>query len=544
MKKLYFIFYLSLINFGVNAQTFNEILGRPTDSTITISILFNQNVTVCWEYGTTLNALNSKTPTYSAAIDTPLEIDFTGLIPNTKYYYRTCYKAIGSSSNFLYGNIHSFHTQRSIGSSFTFTIEADEHLYDPSQGSPKLYQINLANQKKDSGDFMISLGDIFGDDHTPNTTTSAQMKAKHLFYRQYLTSLCSSSPFFICLGNHEGENDFLLNQTPPNNIATYATLWRKFYYPNPSPNAFYSGNNVEENFGMGKPENYYSWTWGDALFVVLDSYRDQCDTSVNPKKWNWSLGLPQYSWFKNVLESSKAKYKFVFAHHSNGQQRGGINSAKYFEWGGYEVSKTGPPVYKFDINRPGWSKPVHQLMVDNHVNIFFQGHDHLFAHETLDGIIYQEVPMAADSTYKSGITDWGSYYTKDTLAGSGHLSVQVSPDCVQVNYILAYLPQDTLYNNKNGTVAFSYSLGTCITNTKNFESDEIKSLNIYPNPFTSYIIINDTYAQEFVQLWNIYGQIIYEGNNLEDQDFSILEKGIYILRINGKNTFTSKLVKE
>ncbi len=171
MKKLYFIFYLSLINFGVNAQTFNEILGRPTDSTITISILFNQNVTVYWEYGTTLNALNSKTPTYSAAIDTPLEIDFTGLIPNTKYYYRTCYKAIGSSSNFLFGNIHLFQTQRSIGSSYTFTIEADEHLYDPSQGSPNLYQINLANQKKDSGDFMISLGDIFGDDHTPNTTT-------------------------------------------------------------------------------------------------------------------------------------------------------------------------------------------------------------------------------------------------------------------------------------------------------------------------------------------------------------------------------------
>lgn len=63
MKKLYFIFYLSLINFGVNAQIFNEILGRPTDSTINMSILFNQNVNVYWEYGTTLNALNFKTPT-------------------------------------------------------------------------------------------------------------------------------------------------------------------------------------------------------------------------------------------------------------------------------------------------------------------------------------------------------------------------------------------------------------------------------------------------------------------------------------------------
>ncbi len=181
-------------------------------------------------------------------------------------------------------------------------------------------------------------------------------------------------------------------------------------------------------------------------------------------------------------------------------------------------------------------------MVDNHVNIFFQGHDHLFAHETLDGIIYQEVPMAADSTYKSGITDWGSYYTKDTLAGSGHLSVQVSPDCVQVNYVLAYLPQDTLENNKNGTVAFSYTIGTCITNTKTFESDDAKPLNIYPNPFSSKIKLNDRYAHELIQLWNIYGQIIYEGNQLENQDFSSLEKGIYILK--HEHAKAIKLIKE
>ena len=34
--------------------------------------------------------------------------------------------------------------------------------------------------------------------------------------------------------------------------------------------------------------------------------------------------------------------------------------------------------------------PVHQLMVKNGVTIFFQGHDHLFARQERDGMVYQE----------------------------------------------------------------------------------------------------------------------------------------------------------
>ena len=37
-------------------------------------------------------------------------------------------------------------------------------------------QVTLDNMAKDSADFLLSLGDIFGDDHTPATTTSADMQ--------------------------------------------------------------------------------------------------------------------------------------------------------------------------------------------------------------------------------------------------------------------------------------------------------------------------------------------------------------------------------
>jgi len=183
-------------------------------------------------------------------------------------------------------------------------VESDEHLYD-KKGVKSIYRICLNNQANDTPDFMLSLGDIFGDDHTPETTTYEDMDTLHKTYRPLFGSICHSIPFFVSLGNHEGENDYYLGQTPPNNIATYGTLWRKFYYPNPYPNNFYSGDTVHEGFGMGQPENYYAWTWGDALFIVLDVYRTECYATLLPKpqNWNWTLGFTQYTWLKTTLQN-------------------------------------------------------------------------------------------------------------------------------------------------------------------------------------------------------------------------------------------------
>ena len=39
------------------------------------------------------------------------------------------------------------------------------------------------------------------------------------------------------------------------------------------------------------------------------------------------------------------------------------------------------------------------------VTIFFQGHDHLFAHQQLDGVTYQALPNPADYTYSAFNSD-------------------------------------------------------------------------------------------------------------------------------------------
>jgi len=527
---------LLLLIFGcklVYSQTFTEILGRPTNTTITISILFDQKEDVYWEYGTTSGTYNLSTTPMVAPVDTPLEADFTNLLPDTKYYYRTRYRAFGSSTSYQAGIEHTFHTQRAQGSTFTFDVEADEHLYD--YGDANLYNITLKNEALDNPDFLITLGDIFGDDHYPWTITSNTCDSLHRLYRAHLGTICHSIPFYICLGNHEGEKEYYLDSMPPNNLAVWSTLWRKFYYPNPYPNNFYSGDTVHEGYGIGQPENYYAWTWGNALFVVLDVYRYDCyyaDTTAKPGDWEWTLGYTEYSWLKNTLENSTAQFKFVFAHHVSGESRGGIVPAKLCEWGGY--NKNG--IYAFTSKRPGWAKPIHQLFVDNGVNIFFQGHDHLFAHEVLDSVTYQEVPMAADSTYIKGMVANGAAYMTDTIDASGHVRVTVSPSCVQVDYVRAFLPADTVSGvHHNREVAFSYTLGNCATAVeKRTKTDEY--VKVFPNPAKDNLTVafsKDTKTFQ-ISLINALGQTLLQSQS-NIVDVSHIQNGIYFLNIRTEN---------
>lgn len=515
------------------AQTKSIILGRPTDKTVTASILFDQKVEHYLEYGNIQGQYTMATQIISNQANIPDEVEMDKLLPDTKYFYRLRYRN-AKNSNFEASPEYKFHTQRAPGKSFKFLIEADEHLYD-KKGVRSLYKITLENQAKDSADFMLSLGDTFGDDHTPNETTSEDMDALHKDYLQYLGNVCHSMPFFFCLGNHEGENGFYLKQNAPDNIAVYGTLWRKFYYPNPYPNSFYSGNMNREEYGMDLPENYYAWTWGDALFVVLDVYRD-CDVNEKPQKWDWTLGETQYKWLTKTLESSQAKFKFVFAHHTRGQGRGAVATASGFEWGGYDGN-----VYKFDTYRPGWELPIHQLMVKNKVNIFFQGHDHLYAKEELDGLIYQEVPMPSDSTYQIGVLANADAYTDITLDGSGHIRVTVNPDCVTVDYVRAYLPKDTVGGkHRNNEVAYTYTVGSCTTGLN--DTKKYEPISVYPNPATNKVhILTENKDQQFkIQMLNIYGQLIMSSESNE-LDVSRIPNGVYLIKIEFEN---QKIIKK
>ena len=206
---------------------------------------------------------------------------------------------------------------------------------------------------------------------------------------------------------------------------------------------------------------------------IVDEYEELTRHSGNP--WDNTIGDTQYEWFKNTLEDSDAKHKFVFTHHVLGSGRGGIERAMEFEWGGYTPScapvtcfaythgffpdgverSADDPEWEFDTQRPNWELPIHQLMVENGVTILFQGHDHLFARQELDGIVYQSVPNPADDLFYE-VRNQAAYRSGDILPNSGYLNVTVSPDEVRVDYIRSYLPKHETDGRRHGSVDYSY----------------------------------------------------------------------------------------
>lgn len=117
---------------------------------------------------------------------------------------------------------------------------------------------------------------------------------------------------------------------------------------------------------------------------------------------------------------------------------------------------TNAGVWEFDRRRPNWELPIHQIMVENGVTIFFQGHDHLFVHQELDGIVYQSVPNPAGDTYAA--RNRNAYLSGDILDPSGYLNVTGSPDEIEVKYIRSYLPEDEVDGHQHGEVAYSYTV--------------------------------------------------------------------------------------
>jgi hypothetical protein len=420
--------------FDVPASTFNVVLGRPTDNSITLSVLSAVDQTVSIDYGTSPGNYTSRTDPVSLHANLPAEIALTNLMPDMEYYYS------------IDGVENTFHTARALGSTFTFTIQADSHL--DSNTSSAVYEQTLANQRADNPDFVIDLGDTFmTEKYKPFTTAEPQ----YLAQRYFMSQLTDTASLFLVLGNHDGEG------APRGNAGTEISAWsastRIKYFPNPIPDDFYTGNTTREQ-NVGLLQDYYAWTWGDALFIVLDPYWFTPPTkSRTTDLWNPTLGEEQYQWLRSTLEASDARWKFVFIHQLIGgldkDGRGGVEVAPFHEWGGNDPDGA----YAFDQYRPNWGLPIHQLLLANNVTAVFHGHDHLFVKQELDGIIYQECPQpgTAHSTTNNA-AEYG-YTSGDVLASPGHLRVTVSPEKVIVDYVRSSLSAD-----QNGQVAYSYSI--------------------------------------------------------------------------------------
>jgi hypothetical protein len=520
----------------VNPSIYNTLLGRPTDRSIAISVMVAKAGDKAWvEYGAALTpdkqgiAASTASAAVASKAGEPVTIELADLVAGSKYYYRVHYQAGGQGD--AVDNIHSFRTQRAKGRTFHFGVQGDTHpeRYNNKMFHPELFKLTMEQVRLRQPDLYFTLGDDFSIEKIIENFKAANYPAGHKFYKgvegklapeqyavlpkpfdqamlidgngapkgyaayrelreQYFGLMGAATVLMLTNGNHEQAHLANLGGIF-NNAAIWAADGRLKYYPQPAPDAFYSGDSLKLAARNGYPtlaapdgllRDYYAFTWGDALFVTLDPYWHSEEVSPDSTlyddpepKWGATLGDAQYQWLKQTLETSTAKWKFVFAHHVNGNNRGAAAIVGSQEWGGEPG---------FAENRKGWAKPIHQLFADTKVTIFFQGHDHMYARERVDGVVYQEVPNPGDNSYFAyncdaygppsikwqGPAGYGKYEPDYSvrLPDTGFLDVTVSPDSVRVEYVRTYRAIDLQTNangqfsgkEQNGEVAFRYTI--------------------------------------------------------------------------------------
>ncbi len=228
-------------------------------------------------------------------------------------------------------------------------------------------------------------------------------------------------------------------------------------------------------------EDYYSFEWGDALYVVIDPFQytpvkpyagavagEQNDEAQTTDQWGWTLGQQQYDWLNDTLKNSNAKFKFMFSHHLLGGQlagggtagpagyvRGGAAAADFFEWGGKNADGSDG----FASHRPTFTHgPISQIMQESGVTAYIHAHDHQYAQENVDGITYLSMPA-------TGMTGNGfNLYTEGAnngetikvLPNGGHVRVTVDPNANTATS--EYVRSDETNAAVNGSVSHTFAM--------------------------------------------------------------------------------------
>lgn len=408
---------------AVPAHDLDVILGRPSARGVAISLLSPQEaraVRVVVEPGGFSRPATLKP-------GEPQVIEVSGLRGGGSYRYRV--ESTASTSLLAAGE---FRTAPPPGTSFRFVVQADSHLDDNT--NPAVYMQTLANMAADRPDFLVDLGDTFMVDKFRPFETA---KSQYLAQRFYLGQPGLSLPLLLVTGNHDGEVGWASRESP--GMTEWARGMRERYFPKAGGSDFYASG--------PSGTNSFAWQWGDALFVVLDPFgASTARARPDDDGWVWTLGKPQIDWLDQTLSASKARHRLVFIHHLVGghpgsraqEARGGAEASRFFEWGG----QNGDGSASFATKRPGFREPIHDLLRRQGVELVFHGHDHLYARQERDGIVYQAVPQPghrAEVANHSG-AEYG-YASGEILGSSGYLRVTVGPGALSVDYVRSRLSE-------------------------------------------------------------------------------------------------------
>jgi hypothetical protein len=267
-------------------------------------------------------------------------VTLSGLRPGSRYYYRVA----GAQKT------ASFRTApEELGSGFTFAVVGD------SGTGSKAQQAVAGLLERMQPDLILHTGDVVypkGDD--------ADYDPK--FFAPY-RRIIGSVPIFPSLGNHDVETK---------NGAPYL---ENFHLPR---------NNPEDT------ERYYSFDWGNAHFVALDSELYYDDEGGDPGR--------QKAWLERDLGETRQPWKFVFFHRPP-----------------YSSSEHGSDLVVREDLEP--------ILARHGVDLVFNGHDHDYERTVqIKGVTYVVTGGGGKDLYEAGESEWTAF------SRSAHHAVRVRVD--------------------------------------------------------------------------------------------------------------------
>lgn len=389
-------------------------LGKPTHSSITINLVAGEKDITCYlsfkKFNDSADEPWQQTKVFSIDALDPAEIVLKPLLSGTLYQYQV-YAYLKNDTDIQLVSENNFRNQRKESAPFSFAVISDSHI------APFYKErLEILSEISDSilsrkTEFLLMLGDNI-QTFTSHGGPMLKERFGPILYsalRRGLSELPSSVPVFAVNGNWEGENGwhFIREQT----LARQA---RMAWIPNPGPGTYPEGG--------GENEDYYGFTWGDVLCLVLNvtgyTPSDHALQSPKGRADDWTLGDKQKSWLFQQLSKSKARWKLLFVHHTVGGNGGDEVNSRYGRGGG-RAAKTGEQAI------------IHKWMRQFGVQALFYGHDHVFTDIPVDGIHYICVGSAgAPWKFPESVTGYRKFWTS-----SGYTWVDVHKDKLKISFI-------------------------------------------------------------------------------------------------------------
>jgi len=435
----------------------SEAVFRPTAEGATIHWVARVELEARLRWGSDPGELEHERELSSRG---PTEVVIDDQPANREVHYRLELRRRGEEA-WASRPTRSFHTARARGSTFQVGLFADSHLYTVAKHKAfKDLRATMRRLVEDDLDFLVFLGDeagvhFYGDTVETMNTNAALERWRG--WRRTMTPLLERFPTTMALGNHEGEAGFYRELQLPRgvlNLQRWGTTARKHYYLNPLPTTYPEGGEDADWVDEGAPsgnrsplQNYFAWTWGDALFVVIDVHRytegeprtvepGNPSMEVRVDVDDWTLGEEQLAWLGRTLEESDATHKLLFAHHLVGGWGYGL-------WG---QDREAP--YKYGRGgaryaRQGEQSAITDLMRRHGARYFFYGHDHVFAHQASEGVEFVCCgrPSYLEPAWWSS-EGWLEAYgprepadPKSFLGTVGYTRLTVGPETLAIEYV-------------------------------------------------------------------------------------------------------------